>query len=241
LVASGGTSIRTFNTTDGATGWSATPNPNESLYGVGIAKDGSVWVNGSDKVYKYSATGTPISSIAAPSSPGNLAIDNSGNVFVRTQAFLYGINPDVTFKWNTPNNRVALLDGDEASSPAVGADGTIYVCTTPPNAGLTAVNPNGTTKWNFRFRSICKTTPTLGTNGKIYIQTNSEVAAINADGTLAWTQPILGNNPPSMLFDQNKRLVVGSLNGLARFAADTTLGTSWAREGSTAGSTGVAR
>jgi hypothetical protein len=243
LVASGGSSVRTFNAQNGTPGWSATPTPTDSLYGVGIAKDGSVWVNGADKVYKYSNTGTPISSIAAPSSPGNLAIDNSGNVYVRTSDFLYGINPNVTFKWASNNNRVAFPDGgsDEASSPAVGADGTIYVCTTPPNAGLNAINPNGTIKWKFRYRSICKTTPTLGSNGRIYIQTNSEVAAINPDGTLAWTQPILANNPPSMVFDNNKRLVVGSINGLARFAADTTLANSWARHGSDSFGSGGAR
>jgi hypothetical protein len=243
LVASGGNGVRSFNAQSGVAGWTAFPIPNDSLYGVGIAKDGSVWANGAEKVYKFSANGDFISSLAAPSSPGNLAIDNSGNVYVRTSEFVYGINPNVTFKWTSNNNRVAFPDGgsDQASSPAVGADGTIYVCTTPPNAGLNAINPNGTVKWKFRFRSICKTTPTLGSNGKIYIQTNSEVAAVNADGTLAWTQPILANNPPSMLFDNNKRLVVGSLNGLARFAADTTLANSWAREGSDSFGSGVGR
>ena len=54
---------------------------------------------------------------------------------------LYAINPDGTQKW-------AFSTGSYiTSSPAIGADGTIYVGSDDDN--LYAINPDGTQKWAF--------------------------------------------------------------------------------------------
>jgi hypothetical protein len=246
LVTSGGSSVRTFNSSTGEAGWSDTPVANESLYGVGIDKTGNVWVNGSAKLFKYSATGTPISSINAPSSPGNLAIDSSGTVFVRDNVGVRAVNNNVTFKWtNLNNNRAVLVSGnsDAASSAAIGPDGTIYVCTTPPDAGLTAINPNGTIKWVSRYSSVCETTPTVGSDGKVYITTSTDVRAYNPNGTLAWSQAIVASsNAPSLLFDNQQRLVSGEANGISFLNAKSDLASGmWTREGGDASSSGVAK
>lgn len=250
LVAAGGTSVRAFNASTGAAGWTNTPTPTDSIYGVGIDQAGAVWVNGSDKLYKYTSAGVLTSSIAAPSTPGNLAIDASGVVYVRTQARLWAVNPNVSFKWTNLSvanpNSATIVSGnsDQASSPAIGADGTIYVCTTAPDAGLSAINSNGTSKWNYRFAGLCKATPTIGSDGRIYIQTDTEVLAIEANGGLAWKRAVNTppGDPPSMSFNSNKLLVVGTAQGLSLLSAQTTLANSmWVREGGNANSSGVAQ
>ena len=54
---------------------------------------------------------------------------------------LYAINPDGT--QSGPFPRECLID----SSPAIGADGTIYVGSQDYN--LYAINPDGTQRWAF--------------------------------------------------------------------------------------------
>ena len=79
------------------------------------------------------------------------------------------------------------------SSPAIGADGTIYVGLSDQLDGdsgygkLYAVNPDGTQKWAFATgggdtfspRPLAPTAPSMsGQDGKLY--------AVNPDGTQKW-------------------------------------------------------
>jgi outer membrane protein assembly factor BamB len=82
---------------------------------------------------------------------------------------------------------------DEASSPAVGTDGTIYVGEElwdgEPDAVILALNPNGTLKWEVHYGSA-PTAISVGGDGTIYFGSGSQgppsLYALNPDGTLKW-------------------------------------------------------
>jgi hypothetical protein len=95
---------------------------------------------------------------------------------------LYAINStEGTLKW------VFSYAGYVYASPAIGADGTIYVSS--HNMGyLYAVDPvTGTMKWSYQMGTYTYSSPTIGTDGTIYVGTNSlGLYAINPNGTLKW-------------------------------------------------------
>ena len=78
------------------------------------------------------------------------------------------------------------------SSPAIGADGTIYVGiglsgwrNRINNGKLSAINPDGTQKWVFYAgNSPIYSSPSIGTDGKIYVGSRDpdKLHAINPDG-----------------------------------------------------------
>src|SRR5208282_6840311 len=75
--------------------------------------------------------------------------------------------------------------GDVDSSPAIGADGTIYVGSGDGN--LYAVNTNGTQKWKFDTGYALVGSPAIGADGTIYVGSgNSSLYAVNPDSTLKW-------------------------------------------------------
>ncbi len=78
--------------------------------------------------------------------------------------------------------------GRTFASPAVAADGTIYV---PTAIGVDAVNPNGTRRWRWAAGfSVPYSTPAIGADGAIYVIGNPNDAmliALNPNGTLRWS------------------------------------------------------
>lgn len=124
------------------------------------------------------------------------AIDNDGTIYISTQSspgVLIAINPDLTEKWRceiaTDSN---LLGG----SPAIGADGTVYV-PGGQGVGLTAVSHEGAIKWNFEN---ARGTPAIGNDGTLYVSGTAYVnfewkhylLALNPDGTQKWASEYIG-------------------------------------------------
>jgi len=73
------------------------------------------------------------------------------------------------------------------SSPAIGADGTIYVGSWDGN--LYAINPNGGLKWSYTTGGACiDSSPAIGADGTIYVGSwDGNLYAINPNGTLKWS------------------------------------------------------
>ena len=72
------------------------------------------------------------------------------------------------------------------SSPAIGADGTIYVGSYDKN--LYAINPDGSQKWFFTTGGEVVSSPAIGADGTIYIGSyDHQLYAINPDGTEKWS------------------------------------------------------
>ena len=80
------------------------------------------------------------------------------------------------------------------TSPAVGADGTIYVAS---GRELIALNPDNTLKWSYVIGRACSS-PAIGTDGTIFVGGSETLHALNPDNTLKWsyaTGGIIGSSP----------------------------------------------
>ena len=71
--------------------------------------------------------------------------------------------------------------GTVYSSPAIGADGTIYVGSFDKK--LYAINRDGTQKWAFTAGSYIVSSPAIGSDGTIYVGAyDNRLYAINSSG-----------------------------------------------------------
>ena len=107
------------------------------------------------------------------------------------------------------------------SSPAVGADGTIYLG--DRDNTLSAFNPNGTLKWRYNngFEGDIWTSPAIGADGTIYFANDQSkdgagvVTALYPDGTVKWKYvtgtPIRQSSPA---IDKNGIIYMGDLKGV---------------------------
>lgn len=59
-----------------------------------------------------------------------------------------------------------------ASSPAIGADGTIYIGS--HDNKLYAINPDSTEKWSYATKGEVTSSPTIGADGIIYVGSNDK-------------------------------------------------------------------
>jgi large repetitive protein len=71
------------------------------------------------------------------------------------------------------------------SSPAIGADGTVYVGSF--DNYIYAIKPDGTLKWRYQTNDFVSSSPAIGTDGTVYIGSYDKyLYAIRSDGTLKW-------------------------------------------------------
>jgi outer membrane protein assembly factor BamB len=91
------------------------------------------------------------------------------------------VGPDEpTLKWSF------ATDGTVYSSPAVGADSTIYVGS--DDHKLYAINPDGSLKWSYTTGGDVRSSPAVGNDGTIYVGSRDhKIYAINSDGSLKWS------------------------------------------------------
>jgi outer membrane protein assembly factor BamB len=89
-----------------------------------------------------------------------------------------------TFTMEKPKGDSSLTN--ELSSPAIGADGTIYVGSTDKN--IYALDPSGCKKWSFATGGVVAPRPMLGPDGTIYAgSVDKKVYALNPDGSQKWS------------------------------------------------------
>lgn len=93
------------------------------------------------------------------------AIANDGTIYAgEWDGKFYAFSPDGTVKWDfdVPKGYESLI-----SSPAIGAEGTIYFGATD---GLHALNPDGTERWHYqRDIGSVVSSPAIGKDGTIYV------------------------------------------------------------------------
>jgi len=72
------------------------------------------------------------------------------------------------------------------SSPAVGADGTVYLASYDNN--IYALNADGSLKWTFATEGWTYSSPAVGADGTVYVgSTDNKFYAIKPDGSLKWS------------------------------------------------------
>lgn len=126
-------------------------------------------------------------------------LGSGGELF--TPSVFYALYPNGTVKWKITGAKGI----DLRNAPTISSDGTIYFSMMDENATNTylySVNPDSSINWMFPLYSdphnlgvVPTTTPAIGTDGTIYINTqimdgasqnDSNLFAINPDGTLKW-------------------------------------------------------
>ncbi len=134
-------------------------------------------------------------------------------VYIVGPSHVYATNPNVfTICGTSPNTYACPTQkwafqtaGAVESSPAIGADGTIYVADDPaynPTTGLTtagqlyAINPDGTEKWAL---AAAGGDASIGRYGTIYIGCNAGLCAITDNGTTATQKWALGLGGDSLI------------------------------------------
>lgn len=116
---------------------------------------------------------------------------------------------------DTANNSGELLwkcklGGVIYSSPAIGADGTIYVgCS---DHYFYAVRPDGTVAWKFLTGSDIDSSPAIGLDGTVYIGSD-KLYALTPRGTVKWSFPTLYGTSSSPVVAPDGRIYVGTIEG----------------------------
>jgi outer membrane protein assembly factor BamB len=145
-----------------------------------IGNDGTIYVGSHDnKLYAINTDGTKKwEFITGGRISYSAAIGADGTIYVSSSdSKLYAIRPDGTKKWEY------LTGWDQVtSSPAIAADGTVYI----RNRLLIAIHPDGTKKWEHALGIPTSSSPAIGGDGTIYIGSNVGIFAINPDGTERW-------------------------------------------------------
>jgi outer membrane protein assembly factor BamB len=174
-----------------------------------------------------------------------------GELAIRA-GFLYAVTPEGVLKWSV------MLSGEVTSSPAIAADGTIYIASTgeiefdrvdpcdkesnylpssvapniyPANSHLYAFTPNGALKWRFGGIGDFNSSPSIGSDGTIYIgsdfrnyaygeeknkivsysaTTEGYLYAISPDGILKWLVDLYGDVDSSPAIANDGTIYVGS-------------------------------
>ena len=120
----------------------------------------------------------------------------------------------------TPNSMPSIPTGPSSgpipletivSSPAIGADGTIYVGSWDSN--LYAINPNGTLKWSYATGYGIDSSPAIGADGTIYVgSVDHNLYAINPNGTLKWSYTMGSYINSSPAIGADGTIYVGSVD-----------------------------
>ena len=126
------------------------------------------------------------------------ALARDGTIYVGGDK-LKALNPtDGSIKWECDIQTTTSI----AASPAVGRDGTIYVCTRPgakqDHSRLLAIDPDGTKKWELAV-GVMETSPALSDEQTIYITSwvpqniqaepgiKTGLTAITPEGQVKWS------------------------------------------------------
>lgn len=93
---------------------------------------------------------------------------------------LIAVSPQGDLKWSVP------IDGASSDSPAIGADGTVYVA----GANLFAIASGGGIAWGTSTNDFGSASPAVGRNGTIYVESlpasSPGLHALSPSGTLLW-------------------------------------------------------
>ena len=132
--------------------------------------------------------------------------------------------PDSMWSFQVGGSELAVV----GSSPAVGADGTIYVGS---DDGLFwAINPDGSKKWDFDTSEMIFSSPAIGVDGTIYFGSQEEPGrsllsrigpdiqdgtlwALNPDGSLKWKYETGGWVLSSPVIGEDGAIYFGSGDG----------------------------
>ena len=156
-----------------------------------LGADGTVYAfSERDTLYAFNPDGTVKWRLGLPDTvfyhPSNIFITpvvaSNGTIYIfAADGNLYAINPNGTVNWRFP---IKTDFPTICGTPALGADGTIYVYA--PES-LYALSPAGTINWvSYVGGGSCITFPAVAGDGIIYIGADRDLVALNPDGGVKW-------------------------------------------------------
>jgi outer membrane protein assembly factor BamB len=135
------------------------------------------------------------------SGPGTAELSRATSLRVRVPANFFSTFQGCSNSWalsmcglpssptiTLPGKWTYTLDGSTESTPAIGADGTIYVGTSGNK--LSAINPaDGTAVWTYVAGGSCyRSSPAVGSDGTIYVGCgDSKLHAVHSNGSMKWS------------------------------------------------------
>jgi len=167
-----------------------------------IGADGTIYA-GADSFCAVNPDGTLQWSIGVKTS-SSPAVDEHGNVYFGSQNYVRSVTRKGELRWSFDT-------GDwVASSPAIGADGTVYVGV--EDGRLFALDPHdGSPNWCYSAGWLLHGSPAIGSDGTIYVgSAYGALYAVGPDGVLEWQYPIPGGTESSVAIDGDGMLFVGS-------------------------------
>jgi outer membrane protein assembly factor BamB len=115
------------------------------------------------------------------------------------------------------------------SSPAIDADGTLYVGS--EDGKLYAINPNGTFKWSCQTGTYVSDSPAIGSDGTVYVGSyDNKLYAINPNGTfkwsfttggVVWSSPAIGTDGTVYVGSSDKKLYAIHPDGSLKWSYTT--------------------
>ncbi len=171
---------------DGTVKWSQWLNGSGND-GMPVAgPDSTVYVHSKGRLQAFSSSGEEVWKVAEEEDTnarfGTPAVLSDGSIMAgciaNGQYYLYRISSNGTVQWK---NSTTLYFGYPCS---VGSDDTVYFGV---NGRLTAVSPQGYTKWTYLTGGAIESAPVLGPDGTLYFGSKDQrVYALNPDGSQAW-------------------------------------------------------
>ena len=134
-----------------------------------ISSDGTIYIRSAEgKLYAVSANGAKKWAFAQDGSGwlnSSPVVGLDGSIYFSPNEYLYSLNPDGSAKW-------AFKTGEDVeSTPAIGANGTIYVGSNDGN--LYAISSDGSQEWKLHIGDKVVSSPAIGSNGTIYVGSRS--------------------------------------------------------------------
>ncbi|NNF37663.1 MAG: PQQ-binding-like beta-propeller repeat protein [Gemmatimonadetes bacterium] len=133
----------------------------------------------------------PDGTVRAENNGSSPAIGPDGTVYVVDHRnVIYAFEPMTGAReWTNNDYESALSWAVGQKTPAIAADGTLYVCA---DHSLIALDPvDGSELWNRDIRggNVCATSAVIDGDGVIYIVSNDWLHAFEPDGSPHWAQP----------------------------------------------------
>jgi len=158
-------------------------NKIELHYGVlpVIGSDGTIYAG---SLYAFNPNGTVKWEMSISTESITLAPD--GTIYAYSSSTLYSLdpyadNPDYRIKWKY------TADKTITTPPVVAYDGTVYIVTY--DGYLYAFNSKGLLKWKNQYKitnNKIDWTPTISSEGTLFVGIGKTLYAINPDGTVKW-------------------------------------------------------
>jgi outer membrane protein assembly factor BamB/subtilisin family serine protease len=136
-----------------------------------------------DSLWEFPAL-DEITSSPAVGTDGTIYFGAGAGADSATDTNVYAVNSNGVQKWAFATTTTAL--GLVGSSPAIGADGTVYVGA--DDKILYALDgAAGTKKWSYLADGSIDTTPAIGADGTIYFKDTTKLYALTSAGVLKWS------------------------------------------------------